>query len=129
MIMECVVGSLEKKIPYLGIEWQMAVGDSPEQTEVIVSVRRVMVESPACRAGVREGDVIRSVDGAALDTENTLSLIIMSKKPGASVTLELARAGKRVVVKVALGSRELPAFKFKPIERATLHSESVDVQS
>ena len=122
------MGSLEKKIPYLGIEWQMAASDSLEQTVAIVSVRRVMVESPACRAGVREGDVIRSVDGSVLDAENTLTTYIMSKKPGTSVSLDLVRAGKRVVVKVTLGSRELPAFKFKPIERASLQSESVDVR-
>ena len=128
MIRERIVGSLEKKIPYLGIEWQAVAGESPEQTEATVSVRRVMVESPACRAGVREGDVIRSVDGAAVDAENTLSAVIMSKKPGTAVTLELMRAGKKVVVKVTLGSREMPALKFKPMERASLYNKSVDVR-
>jgi S1-C subfamily serine protease len=103
--------------------------ETPAQTDVIVSVRRIMVESPACKAGVREGDIIRSVDGTALDAENTLTTMIMNRKPGSSVTLELMRGTKKVVVKVSLGTRVLPAFKFRPIERAHLYSESVDANS
>ena len=122
--------SSERRVPYLGIEWQMDGGaELPAQKDVIVSVRRVMIDSPACKAGVHEGDIMRSVDGVSLDAENTLTSIIMVRKPGSSVTLELLRANKKVVVKVTLGSRVLPAFKFRPIERASLHSESVDARS
>ena len=121
--------SSEKRVPYLGIEWQMDAGEeTTDQKEAIVSVRRVMVDSPACKAGVHEGDVIRNVDGTSLDAENTLTMIIMAKKPGSSVTLELSRANKKVVVKVTLGSRVLPSFKFRPIERSSFLSESMDVR-
>ncbi|GEM_PF-1811694 len=121
--------SSERRVPYLGIEWQMEGGaELPAQKDVIVSVRRVMIDSPACKVGVREGDIMRSIDGVSLDAENTLTSIVMARKPGSSVTLELLRANKKVVVKVTLGSRVLPAFKFRPIERAPLHSESVDAR-
>lgn len=121
--------SSERRVPYLGIEWQMDDGAETQAAPVfIVSVRRIMVDSPACKAGVHEGDVIRSVDGISLDADNTLTTIIMARKPGNSVTLELSRANKKVMVKVTLGTRVLPAFKFKPIDHAPLFSESLDTR-
>lgn len=112
------MASSERTVPYLGIEWQVQVGpDLSGQACETVTVQRVIAGSPACKAGIREGDVIRSVDGTSLCTEHTLSVLITSKKPGAVVNLELARAGKRINVRVALGARVVPAFKFKPIER------------
>lgn len=128
--MEHLVDLSDRRVPYLGIEWQMdtRVGTSGE-SEVVVSVRRVMTDSPACKAGVREGDVIRIVDGAVLDVDLTLSNVILARKPGATVSLELVRASKRIVVRVTLGSRLLPVFKFKQMQRATVPGESVDVRS
>jgi serine protease Do len=122
------VASLEKTVPYLGIEWQMQAGtDSLGQTCEVLTVRRVITESPACKAGMREGDIIRSVDGTPLTADSTLTDLIMAKRPGALVYLELSRASKRVHVRVTLGARELPVFKFKPIERPVIRKESVDV--
>jgi len=43
------------------------------------------------------------------------------------VYLELARAGKRVHVRITLGARELPVFKFKPMEPPAARKQSVDV--
>ena len=124
------MASLERTVPYLGIEWQVQAGTTTVgQACEIVAVRRVIAESPACKAGMREGDIIRGVDGTPLDVENTLSALITSKKPGAVVTLELTRAGKRMHLKVTLGARTLPAFKFRPIEYATTQKESVDVRN
>jgi S1-C subfamily serine protease len=82
-----------------------------------VIVQRVVAASPACKAGIREGDVIKRVDGVSPCAVNTLSAMITAKKPGAVVNLELSRGGKRVNVKVTLGARDVPVFKFKPIER------------
>ena len=122
------MASLEKTVPYLGIEWQMQAGtDSLGQACEVLTVRRVIAESPACKAGIRENDIVRSVDGTPLSADSTLTDLIMAKRPGAMVYLELLRVSKRVHVRVTLGTRELPVFKFKPIERPAIHTESVDV--
>ena len=124
------MASLEKTVPYLGIEWQMQAGtDSLGQVCEVLTVRRVIAESPACKAGIRENDIIRSVDGTPLSADSTLTDLIMAKRPGAMVYLELLRVSKRVHVRVTLGTRELPVFKFKPIERPAIRPESVDVPS
>jgi S1-C subfamily serine protease len=118
---------LERTVPYLGIEWQLQSGtDSSGKACDVTTVRRVIADSPACKVGLREGDVIRSVDGVALCEEHTLAALITAKKPGVAVTLELVRAGKRVHTKVTLGERKLPEFKFKPIE-STAQQKPVDV--
>ncbi len=125
------MASLERVVPYLGIEWQLQTNvDGKGKPDEVTAVRRVIADSPACKAGVREGDVIRSVDGVALCEEHTLTSLITAKKPGSAVTLELMRAGKRMHAKVTLGARTLPEFKFRPIESAAqsaAHKKSVDV--
>lgn len=123
------MASLERVVSYLGIEWQVQPGTSGSgANSEIVAVRRVIPDSPACKAGIKEGDVIRSVDGVALCAERTLANLITSKKPGSAVLLELTRSGKRVHTRVTLGIRKLPEFKFQPIEPATT-KKPLDVNS
>ena len=123
------MASLDKTIPYLGIEWQLQSGtDGSGAIPETVSVRRVIADSPACKAGVREGDIIRRVDGVALCAEHTLAALISAKKPGSTVSLELVRAKKRMHVKVTLGARKLPEFKFRPVEPAG-QKKRLDVNS
>ncbi len=123
------MASLEKTVPYLGIEWQMQTdSQNSDAHDSTVSVRRVIADSPASKAGILEGDVIRSVDGTALDAQNTLSTLIMARKPGAAVTLALQRGGKRTLVKVTLGMRELPAYRFRPVEGMPFGARTADVR-
>jgi S1-C subfamily serine protease len=123
------LASLEKTVPYLGIEWQLhTVTDGQGQHIETVEVRRVIAESPACKAGLREGDVIRSVDGILLCATLTLTEVVIAKRPGATVNLELTRNGKRMHARIVLGSRELPVFKFKPVDMGAPKKESVDAR-
>ena len=62
--------------------------------------------------------MIRRVDGVAVCANRTLAALIGAKKPGSTVSLELLRANKRMHVKVTLGTRRLPEFKFRPTEPA-----------
>lgn len=56
--------------------------------------------SPACRAGVKEGDVITQIDGQEVDRPSALQRAIRAKKPGDDVAVTLMRFGKEMTVKV-----------------------------
>jgi serine protease Do len=57
-------------------------------------------------AGVKERDVILSVDGKDVNTSNQLQTIIASKNPGESVTLKIFRGGKTIEKRVILKPRD-----------------------
>jgi serine protease Do len=50
-------------------------------------------ESPAAKAGIELGDVILSVDGTRIDRVSQLQQLIGFRRPGETVTLEVARKG------------------------------------
>lgn len=106
----------ETKIPYLGIEWQLRIrDDATTQPQDGVVVNRVISDSSARKAGLSEGDIIHSVDGIVIGDENTITRLIMRHKPGSVIALSLLRGGKRINVKVTLGSRVVPVLKFAPV--------------
>ena len=69
-------------------------------------VNAVTTGGPADRAGVRQGDVIRSLDGKLVDSNNSLRNAIARTAPGTSVTLSLYREGRTEDVRVTLAEKE-----------------------
>jgi S1-C subfamily serine protease len=66
-------------------------------------VASVVAGSPAEKAGLKQGDVILSVDGTAVDAKNALGDLIAAKKVGDTVTLSVGTRGQSPHdVKVAL---------------------------
>ena len=57
-------------------------------------VGEVVPDSPASRAGIKEGDVITEVNGHAVRDANDLSLSVSGEGPGSKVTLNVLRDGK-----------------------------------
>lgn len=66
----------------------------------------VLPSSPAAKAGLKEGDIILSIDGQNLDTNNPLSSVIAKKKPGDEVTLVILRDGQKQNIKAVLSESE-----------------------
>jgi len=58
--------------------------------------------APAKIAGLKEGDIIISVDGQEIDRENSLAYVIANHKIGDKVVVEYIRQGKFVQVDVVL---------------------------
>ena len=102
----------------LTIDGSLAQLNLPVKTGALV--QSVQAGSGADRAGIRGGnvqatlaggtiqlggDIITSVDGQPINNSEDLGTVIATKKPGETVTVSLLRAGKRLHVKVTLGTR------------------------
>ena len=65
-------------------------------------VNDVLTGSPAEKAGLEPGDVIRSVDGIAIDDSSDLPPVIGAMAPGATAKLDILRNGKPIQRNVTL---------------------------
>ena len=81
--------------PWLGLKTQLvnaelakSLGlDRPEG----VLVTDVYPTGPGARAGLRQGDLILSIDGQAVNDESTLNYRVMTRRPGEEVALQVRR--------------------------------------
>lgn len=67
-------------------------------------VAEVIKNSPADKAGVRQGDIIIGYDNVAVKSIGTFRNEISMVKPGTKVTLKINRSGKVLKIAVVLGS-------------------------
>jgi len=66
-------------------------------------VAQVSPDSAAMAAGIKSGDVIKSVDGKNVDTIKDLTRMISGMKPGTSAQLGVWRDGKDITVTAKIG--------------------------
>ena len=81
-------------------------------------VSSVDPQGPAQRAGLQPGDVIRKVDGQAIVSSGDLPAVIGQATPGAKVTLEIWRQGKREELVATLGDASEKAVKVAKADAA-----------
>ena len=95
---------------YLGVETQpidkalaaaLHLGD-PENAGALVA--SVAADSPAGKAGLHEGDVLRAVNGVKLADPRALARAVAAIKPGADARLDVLRDGKVETIAVTVGS-------------------------
>jgi serine protease Do len=65
----------------------------------------VVADSPAAKAGLKDGDIVQSINGITLDGEHPLDAILTQFSPGDTVTLGILRDGATIQLKVTLGTR------------------------
>ncbi len=101
---------------YLGVSIQDIGADLAEALKLSSTegalVSDVMGKSPADKAGLKRGDVIRKVDNETIGDSGQLRNIIATKGPKTTVTLEVARDGKKLIMKAVLD--ELPENREEP---------------
>ncbi|WP_420238909.1 Do family serine endopeptidase [Telmatobacter bradus] len=73
----------------------------PDAAGAIVS--QVMPDSPAAKAGVKSGDVLREVDGQKIANSSALQVVVSQIAPGRTVELGILRDGKPETIKVKVG--------------------------
>jgi putative serine protease PepD len=83
---------------YLGVQSEDASNGGAQ-------VAQITADSPAAQAGLRQGDVIKSIDGTSVGSASALSSVVDEHKPGDSVQLKLDRNGNEKTITVKLGQR------------------------
>ena len=71
-------------------------------------VSQVEPDSPAAKAGLKNGDVITGLDGKSVNDAGQLQVEVGQKQPGTTIHLDVIRNGKNMTVPVtleAMGSR------------------------
>jgi membrane-associated protease RseP (regulator of RpoE activity) len=69
-----------------------------------VVVSEVVDSGPAAVSGLKVGDVVRSIDGVAIDTSEQMVHTIQSFAPGTTVLIGVDRAGAAQTIRVGLGT-------------------------
>lgn len=67
-----------------------------------------LLESPAKKAGIEVGDILRAVDEIPFESHRQFRELILEKNPGETISLSVERRGKPLSFDVALGSRNIP---------------------
>jgi serine protease Do len=93
---------------FLGVSVQRLGGDEREKLGVSYGVQVVGVEkeSAAAKAGIKEDDVIQTVNGEKIRDAQALSDVVRDLAPGSAVRIGLWRDGKALEVKAVLGKLE-----------------------
>ena len=89
----------------------------------------VTAGGPGAKAGLKSGDVITAIDGKKVEGREDLTLEVISRAPGSSVSLDLVRNGQPMKLSVPLGTRPLvpigisPRVKTAPITIARIMAQ------
>jgi len=95
------------KKPWVGIQVRVLNETEKRQLRLPggVKVLSVVPNSPAEKFGLKKHDVLLSIDGKQTLNMEQLRRVLMSRHPGQTITLTVFRQGRRVKLKLTLGSR------------------------
>ncbi|MEI9913517.1 MAG: trypsin-like peptidase domain-containing protein [Candidatus Saccharibacteria bacterium] len=103
-------------VPYLGVRYIPLTADVANEYNLSVdngafiapsnnpSQPSVLPGTPAANAGLKDNDIITSVNGTSVDQDHSLTSLIDQYTPGTNVNLTVLRSGKSIQVNVTLGS-------------------------
>jgi Do/DeqQ family serine protease len=99
-------GGSAVKRPWLGAKLQAVTPEIADSMSLKrpagALIASVASDSPAAKAGLKAGDVIISVDGQPVDDTNAFDYRFATRPLGGSAKLGALRAGREIVVSVAL---------------------------
>jgi S1-C subfamily serine protease len=120
-IMQQAVAGQQLARPYIGITFVTIKGqlakdlNLPVQNGALVrnvdengnptSESAVKPNSPADKAGLKDGDIIVKIENQTIDADHPLDAVLSQFSPGQTVTLTVLRNGNQMSVPVTLGTR------------------------
>ena len=108
------------KHPYLGIEMvtltpdlQKQINDDPNSNLTVarsqgIVVTKVILDSPAAKAGLRSGDEIDRIDGQQIKDANSVQQIVEQKQVGSNLQIALHRGDRSLSLTVTTDSMPAP---------------------
>lgn len=94
-----------EKVAFLGVKSYTINGDIDGPHSV--RVMSVIEGEAAQKAGLKNEDIIESIDGQKIATHEELVDVIRSKKPGDEISIAVNRNGESIQLKATLGEREV----------------------
>ncbi len=106
-IAEQLVATGEVNRAYLGVQTQPMTEELSSMLKVTngALIAEVKPDTPADKAGLKDGDIITKVDGTAIKDGRHLQLTVSHITPGTEANIEYVRDGKTATVKVKLARR------------------------
>lgn len=99
---------------------QAKLGVDPDEVPGGIKVSRIESGEPSFKAGLRDGDIITSIDGAPIRTVAQLVKAIRLKGPGRTIRINYLRNGNSIDTEATLGTLEVSgqqAQRFKMMSR------------
>jgi S1-C subfamily serine protease len=104
------------KVPYLGVRYLTITPELAEKEKLAVEygawiksdnsgTAAVVPNSPAAKAGLKDGDIILEINGEKLTEEKTLAFIIRKYNIGDVLTIKVLRGNEMLEFKVTLEER------------------------
>lgn len=108
-IMESILKNGRVVRGFMGIQLQPLTEDLAKAFKIESDggalVGDVTKDSPAQKAGLKEGDVVVEIDGRKISEPRELQIIVAAKAPGTEVNVKVLRDAKEQVFHVKLGER------------------------
>lgn len=106
----------EGKVGWAGVDGEM--------TENGYKITKVMADGPGKAAGLKEGDVLVKLNGAAKSDPNFQKVYMEAMKPGNTVTFTFLRGGAEKEIKVKLVEMPEDVFAITVGRHMLMHAET-----
>ena len=97
-----------------------SIGVTARDSEAGVVVKEVRADSPASRAGVKEGDVVTEFDGERARSAAQFSRLVRETAPGKTVKISVLRNGTAMAMDIAPETLDSNAIRFPNLTRDDL---------